>query len=144
MKLKYFQYFILLSGLILLGTLKVQAASNTNSAPTNERISISKAHAYPNPFNNEREVTRIKFNLYTKKSLKPVSISVIIYDFNGKKVWTRRDKTDNLKPGDNNIDLIRWGGENDMGDRVANGLYYAKIIVEASNTKVKVIKILVK
>ncbi len=39
---------------------------------------------------------------------------------------------------------MRLGEDNDMGERVANGLYVAKIIVDASNTRVKVFKILVK
>ncbi len=144
MKLKYFICgFILLVLLFIIGI--SQAAAATNEVNTNQQVSIHDAHAYPNPFDNEKGETRIKFKIHAKKSCDSALISVIIYDIDGKKVCTRSD-TSSLKSGYNTIDSdkLSWGGDNDMGERVANGLYFAKIIVEASNTKVKVVKILVK
>lgn len=142
MKLKYFKYVIsLFLFLLFIGPARMQAA--TNAVITNEQISIHSPHAYPNPFDNEKEVTHIKFDIYAQKSIAAPSLSIIIYDFNGKKVWTKKMDSNPLNPGYNAFKVI-WGGDNDMGKRVANGLYYAKIIVESSNTKVKVVKILVK
>lgn len=113
------------------------------SSVTNEQINIEKAHAYPNPFDNEKEVTKISFQIYTKKGIDNLTAIVVIHDFSGKKVWTKKENRTGLIPGYNPVKIL-WGGENDMGDKVANGLYYAKIIVEGPNTKIKVVKILVK
>ncbi len=113
------------------------------STTTNEQIYIYEAHAYPNPFDNEKEVSKISFLLHVKKAIDDVSIGVIIYDYNGVKVWTKKASKKNLTAGTTPVKVL-WGGENDMGDKVANGLYYAKIIIEGSNTKIEVVKILVK
>ncbi|MBU1077715.1 MAG: T9SS type A sorting domain-containing protein [Spirochaetes bacterium] len=144
LKLKLF-IFIILSIVFIFGlnASKIQADTNTSSLATNQQLSIHDAHAYPNPFDNERQVAKIKFKIHVKKMINDVSIAVIIYDFNGKKVWTKRGGPINLNTGYNDVE-VQWGGDNDMGDRVANGLYFAKIIIEGSNTKIKVVKILVK
>ncbi len=142
-KLKYKLFiflFVLITSILFLSAFKIMAQTSTS---TNEQISIHNAHAYPNPFDNEKKIAKIKFKIYVKKAISDVSIAVIVYDFNGKKTWTKRKNVDKLYPGYNTEEVL-WGGDNDMGEKVANGIYYAKIIVEGSNTKVKVIKILVK
>ena len=141
MKYKLFIFlFVLITSILFLSAFKIMAQTSTS---TNEQISIHNAHAYPNPFNNEKEVAKIKFEIYVKKTINNVSIAVVVYDFNGKKTWTKKENVGKLDPGYTTREIL-WGGDNDMGEKVANGIYYAKIIVEASNTKVKVIKILVK
>lgn len=141
MKYKLFIFlFVLITSILFLSPFEIMAQTSTS---TNEQISIHNAHAYPNPFNNEKEVAKIKFEIYVKKAIDDVSIAVVVYDFNGKKTWTKRINKPSLSSGYNTIKVL-WGGDNDMGEKVANGIYYTKIIVEASNTKVKVIKILVK
>jgi len=111
---------------------------------TNETVTIVNAHSYPNPFDNEKEVTKIKFKIKSEVALNDVVISIMIVDFNGKKVWTKKLERAIVTPGTNDEFEIPWGGENDIGEKVANGLYFCKIIVEANNTVYKVIKILVK
>lgn len=109
---------------------------------TNERISITDAYAYPNPFNNEKDVTHIKFTINSDVTNKNGVITVVIYDFNGKKVWSREQRENLFTPTDTKE--IIWGGENDLGRKVCKGLYFAKIIVEANNTCYKILKILIK
>jgi|YNPMSStandDraft_1061717.scaffolds.fasta_scaffold88401_2 flagellar hook assembly protein FlgD len=109
---------------------------------TNETIKISKAYSYPNPFDNNKEVTHIKFVLSSDVTNRNGDISVIIYDFNGKKVWSKIEKGVKINP--NETKEFIWGGENDLGNKVPKGLYFAKIIIEANNTCYKVIKILIK
>ncbi len=133
MKNKILLLIIILSCVV---SINLKAASTTN-----EQISIENPHNYPNPFNNNSEVTKIKFNIISEK-INTVNIVIVIYDFNGKKVWTKRE-TENISVGSTPKE-IPWGGENDLGERMAKGLYYGKIIIEGPNTKVKVIKILVK
>jgi len=118
-------------------------AADTNSQSTNKRISIVDAHAYPNPFDNEKGYTHIKFKIIGESTnisaTSTANVSIVIYDYNGKKVWTKRGVM-----AVNGTDGIEWGGDNDMGKKVANGLYFAKIIVEGVNTRTAVVKILVK
>lgn len=112
------------------------------SSSTNEFVSIENAHCYPNPFKNEKQIAKIKFIVKSDIQNDDSTVSVIIFDFNGKKVWTKSLGQMNIPP--NTEFVVKWGGENDLGDKVANGLYFCKIIVEANNTIYKVIKILVK
>ena len=115
---------------------------NIGFSQTNEQVSIENAHCYPNPFDNEKEVGKIKFNLVTQKAVDNVKITIVIYDYNGKKVWTRYIEYGTLNAGSTAV-IMRWGGENDIGEKVANGLYFCKIIVESGSTVYKLIKILV-
>jgi flagellar hook assembly protein FlgD len=109
---------------------------------TNEQVTIERAHNYPNPFDNRTEVTKIKFYVSADKAYNNADVSVVVYDFNGRKAWTKR-LVINIPVGNTPFEVL-WGGDNDMGKKVASGLYYGKIVLEGPNTKFKVIKILVK
>lgn len=143
MKLKfkssyYIFYFVLL--IFIIGNpFKVFSQTNTN----NSKISIVSNQCYPNPFDKNIEVTTIKFVIFSQKALAYNNIAIVIYDYNGKKVWTKQIQQVSLVVG-NTTFLVPWGGENDLGNKVANGLYYGKIIFEGSNTLTAVVKILVK
>jgi len=128
--------FLLLIGIFLPDI--IFSAGNTN-----ETIKIVEAHCYPNPFKNEEEVTHIKFKIQSDVTNMNATISVFIFDFNGKKVWSKKLAQGIQIQPEIEFEVI-WGGENDLGEKVANGLYFCKIILEANNTVYKVIKILVK
>ncbi len=135
-------YLKLIISVIAVGFIFLMGNSFLVAVTTNETIQITEAHNYPNPFDNEKEVTHIKFKIQSDVTNTSANISVIIYNFNGKKVWSKRVLQGEITP--NEVFDVIWGGENDMGDKVSNGLYFCKIIVEANNTVYKIIKILVK
>ncbi len=110
---------------------------------TNEQIYIKDAHIYPNPFNNREEVAKITFTIVNEVTLDSPKAYAVVYNYNGKKVWTKEKDLGNLTKGENKI-IIRWGGENDLGDKVSKGLYFIKVIVESNNTVYKIIKVMVK
>lgn len=109
---------------------------------TNEQVSLNNVHNYPNPFHNKKEVTKIKFFAVSGKAYANAGVSILIFDYNGKKVWTKRTAV-NIPAGSTAFE-VPWGGENDLGKKVAPGLYYGKVILEAANTKTRTLKILVK
>lgn len=138
------QYSLPVLLLILLFGLGWTTGLKADTAKTNEQIRIVDPHNYPNPFKNTSEVTKIKFSVWSGKNAGQIQVSLVVYDFNGKKVWTKRTSllittVSGLTPCE-----IPWGGENDLGQKVASGLYYAKLILEGPNTKTTKIKILVK
>ena len=123
----------------------VVSSADLEAASTNTtQLTIQDAHVYPNPFDNEKEVTTFKIKIYSKDAINEMSLSIIIYDFNGKKVWTKKVSLPAKAAGEMELAPIGWGGDNDMAKKVANGLYFAKVIIEGTNTKAKVIKIMVK
>ncbi len=110
---------------------------------TNEQISLEKVYCYPNPFNNKTEISKISFNIVNQVTLNNVKIYAVVFNYNGKKVWTKSIERNTIAAGDNNF-IIKWGGENDLGEKVPKGLYYVKVIVESNNTITKIIKLLIK
>lgn len=110
---------------------------------TNEQISVEKLHCYPNPFNNKSEVAKIYFEITSKVDLEDVKITAVVFNYNGKKVWTKLIEKKNLNKG-TNVFKIKWGGENDLGVKVPKGFYYVKVIVESNNTVYKITKVIIK
>lgn len=136
-KFSYYIFYFAFIFFIIWNPLKAFSATST----TNGQISIQNAHCYPNPFDKNKEITTITFQIIAQKtfSQNPV-VTIVIYDYNGKKVWTKQIQQ--VLP--NTPVSVPWGGESDLGNKVANGLYYGKIIVEGSNTLAAIVKILVK
>lgn len=118
------------------------AGQDLSAQTTNQQVSLNQVHNYPNPFHNKKEVTTIKFFAAAGKAYANAGVSILIYDYNGKKVWTKRVLI-NIPAGSTAFE-VPWGGENDLGKKVAPGLYYGKVILEAANTKTRTLKILVK
>ena len=72
---------------------------------------------YPNPFNPQ---TIIEYDIpYNSTGLEQVHTSLVIYDILGKEVIKLVDN--NLSPGKYSI---VWTGVNNMGSRVASGIYF--------------------
>lgn len=99
-----------------------------------------EAHNYPNPFDPDREDTTIRLILAENGD-----ITCKIYDFNGDLVSVV-NRNDTWSKG---LVEFKWGGTNDNGEKVANGTYFAEIIVSGSpsdyigRTVRKIIKIAV-
>ncbi len=86
---------------------------------------ISDAHNYPNPFDPNREDTTIRFILS-----EDADITCRIYDFNGDLVTILQKNDLQL----NGLIEYKWGGTNDNGKKVANGTYFAEILVSGSRS----------
>ena len=83
-------------------------------------------YAYPNPFSPLRhnlvgEDGHVRFQYRTQQS---VSVTVKIYDFGMNLVTTVVEEKYRSLPGDYSE---IWDGKNDLGDMVANGVYFYKI-----------------
>ena len=70
---------------------------------------------YPNPFNPS---TTIKYALPSA-----VSVSMVIYDINGKQVAELVNNRQNA-----GTYTVTWNGKNDHGAPVSSGVYYCRII----------------
>jgi hypothetical protein len=80
-------------------------------APDMAKVTALTSSNYPNPFNSN---TEIKFNLPTAGDA-----AVQIYDITGARV-----KMLISGPIDAGEHSIRWNGTNEMGEKVASGIYF--------------------
>jgi len=93
---------------------------------------ITSCYNFPNPFNPQSEITRIRYQLEL-----PLPVSIKILDANEQLVRTLVDKSQKTV-GEHTEDV--WDGKNDDGYYVPNGLYYG--IIETGKEK-HIIKIAV-
>lgn len=92
--------------------------------------SIGNIYNYPNPFSSQ---TRFFFTL-TGSSL-PSSMIIRIYTTSGKVVREiTSDQLGPLKIGLNKSKLV-WDGTDDYGEKLANGVYFYKVITKDSSHK---------
>lgn len=66
--------------------------------------------------------TTIRFSLS-----KPVDVSIMLYDINGKAVWKKQMSVNETIAG---INSVRWEGVNELGMEVSNGVYFLKVVAE--------------
>ncbi len=99
----------------------IGALSNTAVFKLNiiEEMSDVNTYNFPNPCSDS---TTIRFPLITKEEVK-----IIIYDINGKIIWT---KTINQADAQIGVNYIVWNLVNDSGQVVSNGTYICKIITK--------------
>ena len=90
------------------------------------KIPIKLMQNYPNPFSSTNAKTTIEFELK-----KPGKTEVAIYNVKGQKVKTLLNE--NLKLGNH---ILLWNGNDEKGNKVANGLYFYKV-EQNKETKVK-------
>ena len=76
--------------------------------------------AYPNPFNAS---VKIPFRLSSK-----VNANIVIYNILGQIVFDL--PIDNFSAGDN---YISWKGKNQLGQEIANGVYFIKLSINQKN-----------
>lgn len=119
-------------------TLMVEAkdASGNINASNNYTIdfevinesAITHFYPYPNPF-----TTKMKFVFTLTGDKVPDKIKVQIMTISGKIVREIfKEELGNIKIG-NNISDFTWDGTDMYGDRLANGVYFYKVIVENNN-----------
>ncbi|MFH1386445.1 MAG: FlgD immunoglobulin-like domain containing protein [bacterium] len=106
---------------------KVTALS-TNEAATSETwsftvkpdLTLSDVTNYPNPFNPNKEKTKIRYRLSTDAS----DVRIRIYDITGSLV-NEIDGTTNGEGSSiwNKYNDVEWDGKNGRGDMVMNGIY---------------------
>jgi len=82
-----------------------------------EKMSEENTYNYPNPC---KDKTTIRFSLS-----EPKEVSIVLYTVDGQLVWQK-----NLGPADTQrgINYIEWNTVNDLGNKVANGVYILKVI----------------
>ena len=98
-------------------------------------------YAYPNPFSPMRDNLiggdgHVRFQYRTRET---TAVTVRVYDFGMNLVRTVVENRDRSQPGSY---AEVWDGRNDLGDLVANGVYFYKIILtrgESSWGKVMVV-----
>ena len=71
-------------------------------------------HNYPNPFN---PITQIRYFLPEKSNVK-----LTVYDLMGRKIRTLVDREQQA-----GFKSIRWNATNDIGERVASGIYLYRL-----------------
>ena len=84
-----------------------------------EGISESNTYNYPNPCSTQ---TLIRFSLAA-----PAEVKMIIYDTNGRPVWSKNLNTGETRRG---INHIVWDLKNDLGMDAANGIYMLRVFAE--------------
>jgi photosystem II stability/assembly factor-like uncharacterized protein len=90
-------------------------------------------YAYPNPFSPLRHNLaggdgHVRFQYHTAH---PTRVTVRVYDFGMNLVSTAVRGKDIPSPGDH---AEVWNGKNDVGDMVANGVYFYKLEIEGEGT----------
>jgi Peptidase family C25 len=93
----------------------------------NGEVKLSNVLNYPNPFVNNT-------NFWFEHNLidTPIETAVQIFTVSGKLVKTIER---NMIPTTFRVDDINWDGNDDMGDRLANGVYLYKISVAYNDEK---------
>jgi hypothetical protein len=90
-----------------------------------EEIGEGNVYSYPNPSKGE---VIIRFSL-----AKAEEVRVVIYDINGREVWSKEMREGETRSGINNV---RWDGRNEQGLEVGNGIYiYSVMTKEKKITK---------
>jgi hypothetical protein len=84
---------------------------------------------YPNPFDPDREAANLTYEL----TFPPEHVQLSLYTVAGNKIRTLADPAADI--GFNFA--ARWDGTDDVGDRVAAGVYILAVEAEAAGHKVK-------
>lgn len=87
----------------------------------NENFTIKNLYNYPNPFNRH---TTIQFE--HNNSFAPMDVQVLIYTVSGRMVKSMEKR---IVPTDFLIRDIDWNGQDNYGQRLANGVYLYKVKV---------------
>jgi thermitase len=114
---------------------------NTTEASTSEvgsfkielPVSLSGVTNWPNPFNPNKEKTKIRYRLGRQAD----TVTIRIYDITGALV-KELDGTCNAEGSSvwNKYNDVEWDGRNGRGDMVLNGVYPFEVIVESTNKTV--------
>lgn len=117
------------------GGIESPASSSTVEYYQSQDLEISDAsYAWPNPATDQTELVVI---LNRNNN---VTLTVLIYDFAGKKVQTIINETQN-----SNQIRIPWNLRNSAGNKVGRGTYFARVVAnDGVNRSERVIKIAVK
>jgi len=99
-----------------------QVATHTFRVET--RLALRDALAFPNPFDDEQG-TRFVFTL---AAATPVDLLVRVYTVSGRRVYETR--LDGLLPGHHEIP---WDGLDEEGQKLANGIYFYKLVAHGSS-----------
>jgi hypothetical protein len=97
--------------------------------PKLEPFDKESVYSYPNPFNPDKEATKIRISVE-----KESNVTIKIFDIAGNLIWQKDLKA---LPG---ITIVFWKGENQKGEKVASGIYLLKV---KANGKVVIQKIAV-
>jgi len=99
--------------------------------PVVENFNEKTVYNYPNPV---KDSTIIRFPLKIQQE-----VSIVIYDINGKVVWTKELNSAGTFIG---INTVVWNVRNDMGVEVSNGVYLLRVKTKnnAVTKKIAVIK----
>ena len=115
---------------------------NTSEASTSEvgsfrielPMSLTGVTNWPNPFNPNKERTKIRYRL----GRQPDSVTIRIYDITGSLV-KEMEGSCNAEGTSvwNKYNDVEWDGRNGRGDMVLNGVYPFEVIVSSGNKSIK-------
>ena len=98
-------------------------------------LKIVRTVNYPNPFRD-----RTEFTFSITGSTPPTSGEIAIYTISGRKIKTIRLGPAELHLGFNHIE---WDGRDEDRDRIANGVYLYRVMIENADGRVEVLEKLV-
>ncbi len=141
---EYTYWFEAKDGYGVFGTTGTGAFNVSSPAPKapiiTQNIEITKAYNYPNPMYAKDAYTTIRVEF--SGTTTPVSVELNIYDVAGDLVYEREPQSEPVKHDNNYYIEILWDGRNGNGRPVANGVYFARVIVDLGHKKeARIIKI---
>lgn len=123
--------------------LKVDVADAANNVSSNitakfnvtSKFSINDCLNGPNPFNPNKEVTKIQYQL-----TQDADVKICIYTISGEQVF-KGDYKSGSEGGMVGFNSIAWDGRDKFNEIVANGVYIAYLIAKSSGGDVEVGKV---
>ena len=91
----------------------------------NAKLVLNHVINQPNPFKNSTD-----FIFYHNKTLTDYDVCIKIFSIRGQLVKTINR---NVKSSNFEIEPIKWDGRNDTGEKLKNGIYIYKILVQKDN-----------
>ncbi len=113
-----------------------------SSCATEDQNVISDFYMYPNPYNATSSANakfRVSLTNSTMNSSSPVSIK--IYNYNKEEIWSYSTTVGIYLTG-SNLD-IPWSGENNSGQTVSPGIYYATATIGGTYSDEKTVEIII-
>ena len=109
------------------------STSETASFSIKLPVSISGVINYPNPFDPNKERTKIRYKLGKEAD----SVAIRIYDITGSLVTELEGETasEGSRLGEK-YNEVEWDGRNGRGDMVRNGVYPFEVVVRSSGRSV--------
>ena len=94
---------------------------------SNEKLALQYVLNYPNPFS-----TNTTFHFDHNKAGEYLTVLIYVYTVSGKLAKTL---TTQITPATSHFDQLTWNGQDEYGDKLANGVYIYKVQVKSGTGK---------